>query len=259
LGDLDISMTNYIEAFHNRLKAGYLYDMQMQRVDVLLGVLVGEVLPDLNQSITQILVGKQPRKMDKVEKARWQRAQDVAEPEKLVHILRDPHGQPVHVQVRSFSSTTWYSLPTRIAGPGRERALLLSCSCVNHMRSKVTCKHLFTAQHVTGYGIEYEDFIVEKPVVRPTATATAGQWSTQSRPALGDVTNTKRSKEDNQQQLKDVIQGFLKKAKLTSAQLSAPEANQRRAQVIANLDTSGWVLQDIGRNLHARQRGKSIR
>lgn len=153
------------------LKTKYLYKSRVQRVDILVHILVDRYLPYLDASITRIMLGMEPRTLDKAEKDRKALAMAVQNPQDLVRAGGEEHRllDVNTLEVRSFvQHSVWYTLQTSSASSAEPP--LVNCSCPDHKKTRVVCKHMFLAARVTGKAIQFGPVIVQSYRATPSAT-----------------------------------------------------------------------------------------
>lgn len=154
---LNTNTNNYVESWNSNLKINYLGSQRKQRPDVLVSKLLNEVLPDLQLKDLKVSTGFIRRRMTDCESNQFEKCMNIPleAAESYVHISteeRRGQGDPSDVvTVRSFKNLQIsYKLSFTNTG------LVSGCSCPFMTSNLVVCKHMFMAQRMCGYMIDFD-------------------------------------------------------------------------------------------------------
>ncbi|KAI9309837.1 hypothetical protein BX666DRAFT_2034024 [Dichotomocladium elegans] len=140
-GNYNVNTNNYVESWHRQLKEGYMSGLRRQR-----NILWDMVLPDVMQDYLRIKANFSPRRLNKAERQRLQRARALSEEEAEAKIL----GQDDNIiKVASFTDDNiTYDVTIDISDN-----CVLACTCDDQQNSNSPCKHMFLVNRVLGIGL----------------------------------------------------------------------------------------------------------
>ncbi|KAG2216419.1 hypothetical protein INT45_001376 [Circinella minor] len=131
-----VNTNNYIETWHRQLKEVYLPSLRRQRVDVLVYILWSLVLPDLIQDHLCTVAKFRLRRMNKAERTRLARVNELNEEEEAARIVSQ-HGNIIKVLSFTDESIT-YDVLFDV-----DDDYIISCTCPDNEANDSPCKHMY--------------------------------------------------------------------------------------------------------------------
>ncbi|CEP14465.1 hypothetical protein [Parasitella parasitica] len=218
-GNYNIDTNNYIETWHRHLKEVYMMNIKKQRLDVLMYLLWDVVLPDMMQDHIRTTSGVQQRRLNNAKRSRIEKAMafNDIEAETLVN------AQGSIVEVLSFTTDgKTYEIDVDL-----QRNNMLSCTCMDFIINKASCKHMHLVNRFVSIGLP------EKDAHLPMLDYTMRQNEEQ-------VVNATRIREEERQ---EVLQNSLQNARSIISSMSeyAPELTEANYGVAAGPHMSRWA------------------
>ncbi|KAI8357387.1 hypothetical protein B0O80DRAFT_496160 [Mortierella sp. GBAus27b] len=137
-----IDTNNLVESWHKTLKRHHLGKERNLRADFVVYLLQGAVDRDFRMTYLKINRGVQPLRLSQYDKKRKGRAMELSLD--IARIMITVNLDEGKATVLSFTIPgIRYSVAIDTA-----RSLLLSCTCLDHDRHKIPCKHMYLVQRV---------------------------------------------------------------------------------------------------------------
>ncbi|KAF9934067.1 hypothetical protein BGZ67_004024 [Mortierella alpina] len=137
-----IDTNNLVESWHKTLKQHHLGNERNVRTDYLMYVLLGVVDQDFRVTYFKIKNGIQPLALSENDKKRKAKAMELTV-ERALELITERMEEQKFL-VKSFTRAELeYTITVSM-----ERSLLLSCTCPDHLKHKIPCKHLYLVKRI---------------------------------------------------------------------------------------------------------------